>query len=288
MTVFHETLYDGHLAHLGHEYSQRFGVKQVLFEEKTEHQHLIIFENPRFGRVLALDGIIQTTEGDEYAYHEMLVHVPMFALGDAKQVLIIGGGDGGTLRETLRHDVERVTMVEIDRRVIDLCETYMPSLSAGAFEDPRADVIIDDGIKFVAQTDRVFDVIIVDSTDPLGPGEVLFTEAFYASCKRSLRPGGVLITQNGVPFFQGDELKASARRLAPHFADARCYLTVVPSYVGGYMALGWASDDAELKTVPLDILRERFDRAGFATRYYTPAIHAGAFNMPAFIACLTD
>ncbi|MEQ8196375.1 MAG: polyamine aminopropyltransferase, partial [Rhodospirillales bacterium] len=149
MTFFHETLYDVHLAHLGHGYSQRFEVKRVLFEEKTEHQHLIIFENGRFGRVLALDGIIQTTEGDEYAYHEMLVHVPLFALGDPKRVLIIGGGDGGTLREALRHDVEKVTMVEIDRRVIDLCTEYMPSLSAGAFDDPRADIVIDDGIKYV-------------------------------------------------------------------------------------------------------------------------------------------
>ena len=125
MKFFDETLYEGRYGHLGHGYSQRFRIDRILFEEKTEHQHLIIFENSRFGRILTLDGVIQTTEADEFAYHEMLVHVPLFALGDAKNVLIIGGGDGGTLREVLRHPIETATMVEIDPRVIDLCKKYI-------------------------------------------------------------------------------------------------------------------------------------------------------------------
>lgn len=283
MKFFDETLYEGQQGQLGHGYSQRFEVSQVLFEEKTEHQHLIIFENARFGRILALDGVIQTTEADECAYHEMLVHVPMVALGQANNVLIIGGGDGGTLREVIKHPIDHVTMVEIDSRVIDLCKEHMPSLSDNAFEDSRANIVIADGIKFVAETDQTFDVIIVDSTDPIGPGEVLFTEEFYASCKNKLNSGGVLVTQNGVPFFQSDELKRAHQRLHPHFKDAGCYLTVVPSYVGGFMALGWATDDDQLRHLPVEELQKRFDQVGLNTKYYTPEIHASAFALPAFI-----
>ncbi|MGA0392443.1 MAG: polyamine aminopropyltransferase [Rhodospirillales bacterium] len=287
MKFFEETLYQGQEGELGHGYSQRYEVSRVLFEEKTEHQHLVIFENARFGRILALDGVIQTTEADESAYHEMLVHVPMFALDNAKDVLIIGGGDGGTLREVLKHAAGNITMVEIDSRVIDLCAEFMPSLSNGAFDDPRANVVIDDGIKFVNETNQKFDAIIVDSTDPIGPGEVLFTKEFYGSCKKCLRPGGVLITQSGVPFFQRDELQRSNERRRPHFADADCYLTVVPSYIGGFMALGWATDDLTLRDVPVEVLQARFGQAGIQTKYYTPAVHAAAFALPAFIAELS-
>lgn len=287
MKFFEETLYQGQEGELGHGYSQRYEVSRVLFEEKTEHQHLVIFENARFGRILALDGVIQTTEADESAYHEMLVHVPMFALDNAKDVLIIGGGDGGTLREVLKHAAGNITMVEINSRVIDLCAEFMPSLSNGAFDDPRANVVIDDGIKFVNETNQKFDAIIVNSTDPIGPGEVLFTKEFYGSCKKCLRPGGVLITQSGVPFFQCDELQRSNERRRPHFADADCYLTVVPSYIGGFMALGWATDDLTLRDVPVEVLQARFGQAGIQTKYYTPAVHAAAFALPAFIAELS-
>ena len=283
MKFFEETLYNGQGGRLGHGYFQRYQIQQVLFEEKTEHQHLIIFENQHFGRVLALDGIVQTTEADESAYHEMLVHVPLFALDHPQNILIIGGGDGGALREALRHPVETVTMVEIDPRVIDLCKEYMPSLSGGAFDHPRANLIIADGIQFVAETDQRFDAIIVDSTDPIGPGEVLFTEAFYASCKKCLTPGGVLITQNGVPFFQSEELKSSQQKLSPLFKDAGCYLTVVPSYVGGFMALGWATDNQDLRSVAAETLQSRFEDLGLKAQYYTPAIHTAAFALPAFI-----
>ncbi|MBL6927596.1 MAG: polyamine aminopropyltransferase [Rhodospirillales bacterium] len=274
-------LHDGAVSH---GYAQRFEVSRVVYRNKTDFQDLIIFETPHFGRVLALDGIIQTTERDEFAYHEMLAHVPLFAHGEPARVLIIGGGDGGVLREVLRHDVETATMVEIDRTVVDLCREYMPGLSDGAFDDPRADLLITDGLKFVAETQQTFDVIIVDSTDPVGPGEVLFSEAFYADCKKRLTPGGILVTQNGVPSFQGDEVTNSYRRLSSQFADVSFYLTVVPSYVGGFMALGWATDDAALRVQTQADIAPRFEGAGFATRYYTPAVHAAAFALPPFIA----
>lgn len=155
-------------------YQQRFEVSKVLYSEKTEFQDMVIFENPKFGRVLVLDGVIQTTEKDEFIYHEMMVHTPMLANGAAKRVLIIGGGDGGCLREALRHPgVGKVTMVEIDPTVVELSRKYLPGHSDGAFDDPRTDLVIADGLKYVAESDEKFDVIIVDSTDPIGPGEVL-------------------------------------------------------------------------------------------------------------------
>lgn len=280
MNWFTETLYSGTS---GEGYAQRFEVKRVVRRLKTDVQDLVIFESPHYGRVLALDGIVQTTERDEYAYHEMLAHVPLFAHGKAREVLIIGGGDGGILREVLRHPVERATMVEIDRTVVDLCREHMPSLSNGAFDDPRTDLVIADGLKYVAETERRFDVIIVDSTDPVGPGEVLFTEAFYGDCKRCLTPGGIVVTQNGVPNFQPDEVTDSYRRLSSHFADVSFYLTVVPTYVGGHMALGWATDDASLRKLTEADIAPRFEKTGFKTRYYSPAVHAASFALPPFI-----
>ncbi|MBL4615035.1 MAG: polyamine aminopropyltransferase [Magnetovibrio sp.] len=265
-------------------YAQSFEVKEIIFQEKTEHQDLVIFDTPTFGRVMALDNIIQVTTRDEYAYHEMMTHVPILAKGDAVKVLIIGGGDGGILREVLRHQaIKHATMVEIDRTVVDLCTQYFPELSDGAFDDERTNLIIADGVKFVAETDQRFDVIIVDSTDPIGPGEVLFSESFYASCHRCLTYGGVLVTQNGVPFFQGDEVSTTYRRMGQSFKDNGFYTTVVPTYCGGIMTLGWGTDDADLRNVDVETLRTRFAAANISTRYYTPDMHRAAFALPQFI-----
>jgi spermidine synthase len=273
---FEEALHQG--------YAQSFEVTDVLFHEKTEHQDLVIFETPTFGRVMALDSIVQVTSKDEFVYHEMLTHVPIFAKGDVADVLIIGGGDGGILREVLRHTrVERATMVELDRAVVDLCTEYFPDISNGAFDDPRTDLVITDGVQFVAETDKRFDVIIVDSTDPIGPGEVLFTESFYADCHRCLKTGGILVTQNGVPFFQGDEVTNTYRRMGKTFADNGFYTAVVPTYVGGFMTLGWATDDAVLKDVDLSVLKARFEEADMQMKYYTPEVHKAAFALPQFI-----
>jgi spermidine synthase len=279
---------DLHQSRLNHGYTQRFEVSRVVHRDRSKFQDLVIFENPRFGRVLTLDGVVQTTEKDEPSYHEMLTHVPLFAHGRAARVLIIGGGDGGALREVLRHKgVRSATLVELDRTVIDACLEHMPTLSDGAFDDARADVVIADGVKYVAESSAdTFDVILVDSTDPIGPGEVLFTEEFYADCKRCLAPGGVLVTQNGVPFFQPDEVTTTYRRLTPLFADVAFYLTVVPSYVGGFMALGWASDDESLREVSVRDLRARVEVEGFSADYYSPEIHKAAFELPPFIAKL--
>lgn len=267
--------------------AQRLRVDRVLFRDKTEHQDLIIFENERFGRVLTLDGVVQTTEGDEFVYHEMMAHVPIMAHGQARRVLIIGGGDGGMAREVLKHKaVERLVMVEIDRGVVDMSREHLPSLSAGAFDDPRLDLVIADGAKFVAETEQRFDVIIVDSTDPIGPGEVLFTAEFYAGCKRCLTPGGIMVTQNGVPALQGWEVTNSYRRLGQSFADVGFYVAAIPTYQGGFMAMGWASDDAAKRRHDAATIEARFAPLGIATRYYAPAIHQACFALPRFMADL--
>lgn len=276
MHDYQETLYDG--------YGQRFSVDRMLHEVRTEHQHLVIFENARMGRVMALDGVIQTTEADEFIYHEMLTHVPILAHGAAKRVLIIGGGDGGMLREVSKHaSVEHITMVEIDGTVVDMCKEFLPNHSQGAFDDPRLNLVIDDGMRFVATTTEKFDVIISDSTDPIGPGEVLFSENFYQACHRCLNDGGVLVTQNGTPFMQLDTVRNTAGRMNGLFADWHFYQAAVPTYIGGAMTFAWGSSSPVLRHVDTAALQQRFAASGIQTRYYNPAIHQGAFALPQYV-----
>ena len=276
MKEFQETLYDA--------ISQNFRIDKMYFEQKTGHQHLMIFHNAMLGRVMTLDGVVQTTELDEFIYHEMMAHVPIFAHGQVKRVLIIGGGDGGMLREVLRHKtVEHVTMVEIDSAVIEMAKEYLPNHSAGAFDDKRAQVTIADGMDYVRDTDQRFDVIISDSTDPIGPGEVLFSDDFYAQCKRILNEGGVIATQNGVPFFQIDEVKNTHKRMSAHFSDQTFYSAAVPTYYGGIMTFAWGTDNAALRETSLAELQTRYRAAGFKTRYYSPAIHQASFALPQYV-----
>jgi len=271
-----ETLYEG--------YGQRFRMDKLLHEVRTEHQHLVIFENPRMGRVMALDGVIQTTEADEFIYHEMLTHVPILAHGKAKRVLIIGGGDGGMLREVTKHlGVEHITMVEIDGTVVDMCKEFLPNHSKGAYDDPRLNLVIDDGMRFVSTTQEKFDVIISDSTDPIGPGEVLFSENFYQACHRCLNDGGILVTQNGTPFMQLGEVQTTAGRLRGLFADWHFYQAAVPTYIGGAMTFAWGSTDSAHRKLSRETLHERFIGSGIVTRYYNPEIHLGAFAMPQYV-----
>jgi spermidine synthase len=277
-----ETLFDD----LG--FRMTFEVEKVLYELQTEHQHLVLFEHRFFGKMLMLDGATQISKRDEFIYQEMMSHVPLFAHGKAEDVLIIGGGDCGIAEEVLKHrTVKRLTQVEIDPTVIAFAKEHFPEFTGPVFADKRFESVIGDGAKYVAKTDRRFDAIIVDSTDPIGPGKILFGEKFHAGCKRCIKPGGVLVTQNGVPFFQKNELAKTMRSYRRLFADASCYVAAIPVYVGGHMAMGFATDDKRLRRHSVEIIAQRYRKAGnFKTRYWTPEVHVAAFAQPRFIADL--
>jgi len=275
-----ETLFDD----LG--FRMTYEVKKVLYELQTEHQHLVLFEHPFFGKMLMLDGATQVTTRDEFIYHEMMTHVPIFAHGNAREVLIVGGGDCGIAEEVLKHQaVERLTQVEIDASVVQFSKEHFPEFTRPVLSNKRFDLVIDDGMKYVAKTERRFDVIIVDSTDPVGPGKILFSHKFYAACKRCMRPGAVMVTQNGVPIFQPGELTSGVAKFRKLFADGTCYVAAIPTYVGGHMAMGWATDNVRLRQTPVRAIADRHRKAGgFKTRYWTPEVHAAAFALPRFIA----
>lgn len=270
------------------EWGQRFQVKRELARVQSDFQDIMVFESYTHGRVMLLDGVVQITERDEFVYQEMLTHVPLLAHGDAKRVLIIGAGDGGVLRRVLQHKtVEKAVMVEIDGEVIRLAKEFLPDIAGDAWNDPRAEVLVADGIDYVRKAEAgSFDVVIVDSTDPIGVGEVLFTDEFYANAARLLSDRGVIVNQCGVPFMQADELAETSLRRGKAFADIWAYVAAVPTYVGGFMTLGWAAKDASLRKVDAATIRSRAEAAGISglTEYWTPEIHTGAFNLPPYIS----
>jgi len=268
------------------DWGQRFLVKRELARVKSEFQDIVIFESTSHGRVMVLDGVIQITEGDEFVYQEMLTHVPLLAHGAAANVLIIGAGDGGVLRRVLQHkNVQRAVMVEIDGEVIRLSKEFLPNIAGDAWNDPRAQVIVGDGIDYVRKgADASFDVIIVDSTDPIGVGEVLFTDEFYQNCARILTPRGLIVNQCGVPFMQADELRDTSARRKKFFPHVSAYVAAVPTYVGGFMTLGWAAKTDDLETSNAETIRARAGDILGSTRYWTPEVHAAAFQLPPYIA----
>jgi len=272
------------------DWGQRFRILRELAHVRSPYQDIQVFQSASHGRVLVLDGAIQITEADEFVYQEMLAHVPLLAHGAARRVLIVGAGDGGVLRRVLQHrTVERAVMVEIDGEVIRLSREHLPGIGGDAWADPRAEIIIGDGIAYVAEaTTASFDVIIVDSTDPAGVGEALFTDAFYADCARILSADGLVVNQCGVPFMQPDELRETSLRRARSFPHVSAYVAAVPTYVGGLMTLGLAAKLPGLGQIPAATIRDRAAAAGVlgTTRYWTPDIQAGAFNLPPYIADL--
>lgn len=275
MICFKETL------HL--HWTQFFKALKVVYHRSTSIQEVTIFETTTFGKVLVLDGVIQTTEADEFHYHEMMVHVPLLAHGAVQTVCVVGGGDGGILREILKHPCATATLVEIDSAIVEISRTHLANISAGALDNPRVTIVVADGCQYLADSDELFDVIIVDSTDPSGHALGLFEETFYRNCQKRLRPGGILVTQSGVPFLQPEETHNSYQRLKSHFADVWFFVTSVPTYIGGLMALGWASSDQKYRTLPVELIRERSSTIHLDTRYYTPEVHVASFALPRYV-----
>ncbi len=277
MKWFKEDLY-------GATITQWLAIDKLIYKGRSRYQKILLFENKSLGRVLALDGIVQTTEKDEFIYHEMIVHVPMMSHPNPRRVLIIGGGDGGAAEEVLKYkSVERVVMVDIDGEVVELAKKYLRKICKRAFEDKRLELIIDDGVKYVANTEEKFDVVIVDSPDPIGPGKVLFTKRFYQSIYRVLDKVGVMSRQSGSTFFQGNELPQAVRLLRQVFPLNDVYLTAVPTYIGGLFS--FVLSGKGLKAWPsLKVLEKRFAQAGIKTDYYTPEVHKASFVLPVYVA----
>ncbi len=275
MTWFRERLHDSA--------KQALEISKTIYRGESAFQTIEVFENAHFGRVLVLDGIVQTTERDEFIYHEMLTHVPALGHGHVSRALIIGGGDGGMLEELLKHGVEAVTMVEIDQNVVDVCREHLGGICGGAFEDPRTMLVIGDGAEFVADAADAFDLIIVDSPDPIGPATALFERPFYENCRRALAESGLIAAQTGVPFFQPEEVVGCHRLFAELFAHSGFFLAPVPAYYGGAMAFGWASDALELAKPERKTIAARCAAAELATGYYNPEVHCAAFALPNYI-----
>jgi len=250
-------------------------VKETLYRERSEYQDILIVESLQFGRTLLLDGIFQTTEKDEFFYHEMLTHVGLSAHPEPRTVLIIGGGDGGTVRETLKHSsVEQVVLVEIDGKVIEASKKYLPLISS-CLDDPKVKVVVTDGIKYLKKTTESFDVILIDSTDPIGPAVGLFEHEFYSSANKALNPDGFLVAQTESPFLNTDLIVRVNRTLSEIFPTVKVYLAPVPTYPTGYWSFTIAS-----KTHDPSIPRRQIEGP---TRYYNQDIHRASFSLPSFL-----
>ncbi len=274
-------------------YFQGFKVKgRMLVDERSDFQHIQIFDTDDNGRIMALDGIVQITTRDEDSYSEMLTHLPMFEHGHVKQVAIVGGGDLAVAEEALKHPtLEVLDLAEIDPRVIDLCREHFPELNATAFKDPRLNIHTRDAAEFLKEPAQQgkYDLIISDRPDPVGPAEILFSDQFYRTISDALAPNGIAVFQTGAPFFQADELRDTCRQLRAVFPHSGVYLTVTPTYTGGFMALTWASNGFALgQEQNLRQVESRVDEAAISTTYYNARMHSAAYALPNWIAALTE
>lgn len=257
-------------------------VDKQLYSGKSEFQRIDVFESPEFGRFLTLDGYMMLTEKDEFIYHEMITHVPMAVHPNVKKVLVIGAGDGGVIRELTNYpEIEEIDMVEIDPLVVEVCKKYLPK-TACRFDDPRLNIHYEDGLRFVRFKEDEYDLIIVDSTDPFGPGEGLFTKEFYGNCYKALKEDGILINQHESPFYPEDAAacQRAHKNIVETFPIAKVYQAHIPTYPSGHWLFGFASK----KYHPLKDLNEtRWNMRSLTCRYYTTTLHKGAFYIPAYV-----
>ncbi len=278
--VFKERLHKG--------YAQSMELAgEPLVEEKSRYQRIKIFDSVANGRVMVLDDIVQITTRDESAYAEMLTHLPLLEHGRAERIMIVGGGDLSIADEALKHrSVKEVVLVDIDGRVVELCKAHFSEINAKAFKDKRLKIEIADAFEYLGRPESKgrFDLIIADRPDPVGPGKALFGETFYDRVKTALKRGGYATFQTGVPFYQPWEITDALKELAEFFPQSGLYLTVVPSYIGGFMALSWAGTGKPLGT-PAGIKRARaaYAKSKIKTDYYNPDIHAACFALPEWI-----
>lgn len=260
-------------------------VKKQLYSNHSEFQRIDIFDSEDFGRFLVLDGKIMLTERDEFIYHEMICHVPMAVYPKAQRILVIGAGDGGVIRELTRYSsINHIDLAEIDPLVVEICRKFLP-FTANKLDDPRVHIHYQDGLKFVRARENEYDLIIVDSTDPFGPGEDLFTREFYGNCYKALKSDGILVNQKESPFY--DQNALSMQRAHKHmtgtFPINRVYQAHIPTYPSGHWLLGFSSK----KYHPVhDLKADDWQALGLKTKYYTTKLHKGAFALPAYVEAM--
>lgn len=255
--------------------------KEVLFSKQSKFQKVeIIDTDSALGKILTLDDLMMTTEGDEHFYHEMITHIPMMNHKEPKSVLVIGGGDGGTVREVLKHStVERVVLCEIDGMVIDVCKKYLPTI-AGELDNPKVEVLVEDAIEYIKNKQNEFDIILIDSTDPMGPGEGLFTEEFYTNVKKALKKGGIVTAQSESPIVNKEEIKKMYTLLKKVFPITSTFTSPIPTYPGGYWAWAFCSVEVE----PLSYLDEkRCEEVTKSCKIYNKEYHLARFALPNFL-----
>ena len=257
-------------------------VNKQLYSKQSDYQRIDIFETPEFGRVLTLDGNVMLTERDEFIYDEMITHVPMAVHPNVQDVLVIGAGDGGVVRELARYEsIRRIDLVEMDEQVLDACRRYLPG-NACRLDDDRVHIYFDNALRFIRRKHAQYDLIIVDSTDPFGPSEGYFTREFYGICYNALRDDGIMVNQQGSPFYHQDAeaMQRSHKRIVSTFPISRVYQAHIPTYAAGYWLFGFASK----KYHPIDDFdRDKWLALHLKTNYYTVRLHTGAFFLPAFL-----
>jgi spermidine synthase len=267
-----------------HTDSVRFSirVKRHLYSDESDFQRIDVFDSDEFGLFMTLDGLMMVTEKDEFIYHDMIIHVPMAANPDIRKVLVIGAGDGGSVRELTRYkSIEHIDMVEIDKNVVDVCRKYLPTLTC-SLDDQRVHIYYEDGLRFVRSRQGEYDLIIVDSTDPIGPGEGLFTKEFYGNCYHALNGNGILVNQHESPYYRtyANNMKRAHTRIREYFPICRVYQAHIPTYPSGHWLFGFASK----KIDPIESLdEEKWNSLGLETRYYNTALHKASFALPNYV-----
>lgn len=262
----------------------RFSIRvdKQLYSGKSEYQRIDVMTSKEFGTFLTLDGLMMVTQKDEFIYHDMIVHVPMATNLAIKKVLVIGAGDGGTIRELTRYaSIEHIDMVEIDEKVVEVCRKYLPQ-TASKLTDPRVHIYYRDGLQFVRGKENEYDLIIVDSTDPFGPGEGLFTKEFYGNCYKALKEDGILVNQHESPYYDtyADSLRRAHEKIVSFFPITKVYQAHIPTYPSGHWLFGFASK----KYDPIaDLQEEEWLKLGLKTKYYNLGIHRGSFCLPTYV-----
>ncbi|MDR2532909.1 MAG: polyamine aminopropyltransferase [Oscillospiraceae bacterium] len=267
-----------------HTESVRFSIKvsKQLYSGHSDFQQIDVFQSKEFGRFLTLDGYMMLTERDEFIYHDMIVHVPMAVNPDIRRVLVVGAGDGGAVRELCRYDyIEKIDLVEIDELVVEISKKYLPA-TACSFHDKRLEIFYQDGLKFIRKCHECYDLIIVDSTDPFGPGEDLFTKEFYGNCFKALTENGIMVNQHESPFYKSDAnaMQRAHKRIAETFPLSKVYQAHIPTYPSGHWLFGFASK----KLHPTgDLNPAKWNSLGIDTRYYNTQLHYGCFALPTYV-----